>query len=389
MKTIKTRLWIFTLLLSLLLTSCNLPKSGDQGSVERDNINTSVAQTVTANAMQEEVGDETQVPTSTSTPATPSGPTEAPTQIPTGTETPEPTDTLEPTDTPLPCNRARFVKDVTVPDGMDFLMGDTFTKTWRLKNTGSCTWNSDYDIVFIDGDQMGAPDSVPITSGTVEPGEMVDVSVDLTAPSTPGTFRGNWKLRDSDGVIFGIENSSLGKFWVEIEIDDPGPEVQYDFHEKAPSAYWVSGAGELSFGGPDNDSDGFAMYKDGAKLEDGSTPGKVLETHPEWVNNGVISGRFTNYTVEDGDHFKAKIGFIAFSDGSCGAGDVEYQFNYKKGGTLYPLKSWNETCDGSLTTIDVDLSSLAGETVKFVFAVQANGPATQDWAVWVNPRIEN
>ncbi len=339
--------------------------------------------------MQTGVGGETQAPASTLTPSTPSSETEAPTEASPATETPLPSDTPEPTETPLPCNQAGFVKDVTVPDGKKFEMGDTFTKTWRLENTGTCDWTSEYDIVFIDGDQMGAPDSVQITTGTVEPGDEVAISVDLTAPSSPGAYRGNWKLRDPEGVIFGIENSSSGYFWVEIEVQEPGPEVKFDFYDEAPSAEWISGAGTLSFGGPDTDPDGFAMYKDGADLEDGSSPGGVIETHPQWVDNGVITGKFPSYTVEAGDHFKAKIGFIALGDGSCGVGNVKYQFNYKKGGTLYPLGSWNETCDGSLTALNIDLSSLAGETVRFVFAVQANGPASQDWAVWVNPRIEN
>lgn len=366
--------------ITVLLAGCNLPQPTDEGG----NVNTAVALTVAAKTVESQVEGETQTPVQTATQSQP--PTE--TQAPPATETEVPTDTLEPTETPLPCNRAEFVTDVTVPDGMDFLMGDNFTKTWRLENTGSCTWNADYDIVFSEGDKMGAPDSVQITSGTVEPGETVDVSVNLTAPSTPGTFRGNWKLRDDEGTIFGIENSSSGYFWVEIEIDDPGPETIFDFHAKAPSAQWVSGAGVLSFGGPDSNSDGFAMYKDGELLEDGSTPGKILETHPEWVDDGVISGKFPAYTVKDGDHFKTKLGFLAFSDGSCGAGDVEYQLNYRKDGSLNALESWTETCDGSLTPVDIDLSSLAGEEVQFALVVVANGPSTQDWAVWVNPRIE-
>lgn len=364
---------------ALILASCNLPLASSDGGV-----NTAVALTVTANAMGEDQ------PQSTDTPQTAPSETPAPTatvQPPTATHTTVPSDTPEPTQTPLPCNRAEFVKDVTIPDGKDFLMGDTFTKTWRLKNTGSCTWTADYEIVFSSGDKMGAPDAVQLTSGTVETGETVDVSVDLTAPGSPGTFRGNWKLRDPDGVVFGIENSSSGHFWVEIEIDDPGPETVYDFHAKAPSATWITGAGVISFGGPDSDSDGFAMYKDGKKVEDGSTPSKVIEMHPEWVNNGVISGRFPSYTVQEGDHFRAKIGFLAFNDGSCGAGDAIFQFNYRNGATEN-IDQWSETCDGALRSIDIDLSSFAGESVKFIFAVTANGPATQDWAVWINPRIE-
>lgn len=371
----------FILIFSLMLTACNLPQETDEAA----GVNTAVALTVSAKTLESQEGEGgTPAPNPTAT--QPAAPTE--TQPPTPTQTPEPTDTPEPTATSLPCNRAEFVTDVTVPDGKDFLMGDNFTKTWRLKNTGSCTWTADYDIVFSGGDKMSAPDAVQVTSGTVEPGETVDVSVNLTAPGSPGDYRGNWKLRDDEGTVFGIENSSSGYFWVEIQIDDPGPSTVYDFHDNAPAAEWITGAGFIGWGGPDTDSDGFAMYKDGELLEDGSSPGKVIETHPEWVNNGVITGRFGNFTVEDGDRFKAKIGFLAFGDGTCGAGDVRFQFNYKAGGTVHNIKNWTDTCDGNLKSVDVDLSSLKGKTVKFVLATLANGPATQDWAVWVNPRIE-
>jgi hypothetical protein len=113
---------------------------------------------------------------------------------------------------------ARFVSDVTIPDGTEFEPGDTFVKTWSLRNVGSCAWTSGYDIIFFGGDAMGAPSAVQITTGTINPGQTVEVSVNLTAPGSTGTYRGNWKLRDPSDVIFGIENSSSGQFWVEIEV---------------------------------------------------------------------------------------------------------------------------------------------------------------------------
>ena len=70
---------------------------------------------------------------------------------------------------------------------------------------------------------MSAASAIQITSGTVNPGQNVDVSVDLTAPASEGTYRGNWQLRDPSDVIFGIENSSSGFFWVEIKVKEPAP----------------------------------------------------------------------------------------------------------------------------------------------------------------------
>ena len=157
-------------------------------------------------------------------------PLQTPTKEPTLEEpspTPKPTITPLPTATAIPCDRAAFVTDVTVPDGADYSPGDVFTKTWRLKNTGSCTWTSGYDLVFDHGDQMGAPAVVQLTSGTVGPNQTVDVSVQLTAPASEGSYTGYYKLRNAQGVIFGVGLSGTVAFWVEIEVIGP-PEPNFN-----------------------------------------------------------------------------------------------------------------------------------------------------------------
>jgi len=147
-------------------------------------------------------------------------PTQTPMQEPTEepSPTPKPTFTPLPTATEIPCDRAAFVTDVTVPDGSDYSPGDVFTKTWRLKNTGTCTWTSGYDVVFDHGDQMGAPAAVQLTSGTVGTNQTVDISVQLTAPGSEGGYKGYFKLRNPQGVIFGIGATGSVAFWVEIEV---------------------------------------------------------------------------------------------------------------------------------------------------------------------------
>jgi hypothetical protein len=128
--------------------------------------------------------------------------------------TPLPTSTF----TPMPCNWAQFVSDVTIPDDWETGPSDHFTKTWRLKNIGSCTWTSGYSLVFDHGDQMGAPASQQLTAGTVAPGGTIDVSVDLLSPAAPGTYQGFFKLRASDSSIFGIGADADGAFWVKIKV---------------------------------------------------------------------------------------------------------------------------------------------------------------------------
>ena len=138
------------------------------------------------------------------------------------------------------CDRAAFVEDITIPDGTLLEPGETFVKTWRLKNTGTCTWTSGYLVVFDEGDALGAPASFPLTTGEVNPGEEVDISVELTAPEEPGTYRGDWKLRNPAGAVFGLGSKGTASFWVLIKVGAP-PNVTLLFDnihpcEGAPTA---------------------------------------------------------------------------------------------------------------------------------------------------------
>ena len=112
---------------------------------------------------------------------------------------------------------AILVEDVTYPDNTTVNAGETFTKTWQLQNVGTCTWTG-YTVAFVDGERMGSPDSVPVPE--TEKGKPVDVSVDLTAPSADGTYRGNFELRNADDqpVLIGTESI----FWVQIVVGAGG-----------------------------------------------------------------------------------------------------------------------------------------------------------------------
>ncbi len=161
-------------------------------------------------------------------PATPlplSSPSPTATRQPTATPTRRltPTITPSPTATPLPCHRAEFVADVTVPDGTVMQPDQPFTKTWRLRNAGSCTWTPDYAVIFDSGDRMGAAPSTLIGQ-TVAPGQTVDLSVDLTAPHDPGTYRANFKLHSPDGQVFGLGEANA-PFYVEIRVAAQKPDL--------------------------------------------------------------------------------------------------------------------------------------------------------------------
>jgi len=369
------RVFSLFFIIIFVLAACNLP-SNAPATEEPNAVFTAAALTVQAMSTQ-------------STGATPFATPTLPPPFATNTAVTFPTLALPTSTVVVPptasCDVAQFVRDVSIPDGSVFAPNATFTKTWRLKNAGTCTW-SGYSLVFDSGDSMSG--TSPASIGTVSPGQEVDLSVNLTAPTTNGSYRGYWRIRNASGVLIPVLGGTQGKsFFVDIRVAVSSS--GYDLHTRATDATWVGSAAGVTtvFGGPDTDTNGFAMYRNNQKLEDGTSPAKVLEIHPQWVDNGVMTGLYPAYTVVSGEHFKAKIGFLAKADGSCGAGNAKFQLNYKEAGVIKPLGEWTETCDGSLKSVDVDLTSIAGKNVQFALAVLANGPADQDWAVWVNPEI--
>ncbi len=134
--------------------------------------------------------------------------------------------TLTVTNSPAGCtNLAAFVADITIPDNTSFLPGDTFKKTWRLQNIGTCTWTPDYRLVFQSGDAMGAPAAITLTSVNVPPNGNLDVSVNLTAPADPGSYQGFFKLRAPGGFVFGIQPNGSNAFWVLVNVIPPATET--------------------------------------------------------------------------------------------------------------------------------------------------------------------
>jgi hypothetical protein len=356
-----------------ILSACNFPSSAATPTTESNAVFTAAALTVQAQLTPSAPFSTPTLPLSVATSTSLSVPT-----LPASTL---PAATLPPAASATPvCDQAQFVKDITIPDGSQITPGATFTKTWRLRNAGTCTW-SGYALVFDSGDAMNG--ASPTTIGTVGPGQEVDVSVNLTAPSAVGSYRGFWRIRNASGVFLPVLNGTQGRsFFVDIRVAVSSP--GFDMHTRASEATWTSGAGNLTFGGPDTNTSGFAMYQNNQPLEDGSNPTKILETHPQMVNDGVITGLYPSYTVVAGEHFKARIGFL----NPCPGGSVKFQLNYEEAGVLKPLGEWTDTCDGTLKDVDFNLSSISGKTVRFSLAVLANGPADQDKAVWVSPRIE-
>lgn len=187
---------VFTL--ALVVSACNFPFVADS----EEAMAASVAETV--EAMEANVVKPTLAPL----------PTQAPV-LPTATIAVTATDdddsiVVDDDDDEVQCLWATFVSE-TIPDGTDFSPGESFTKTWTLKNTGYCDWNTDYKIDFKSGDQMSGPDAQDITDET-DPDESITISIDLVAPSSAGTYTGYWQMQTDDGVNF-------GEVYVKIDVE--------------------------------------------------------------------------------------------------------------------------------------------------------------------------
>lgn len=103
-----------------------------------------------------------------------------------------------------------FLGDVSFPDGTYMNRGSEFTKSWRVMNTGTCTWTKDYSLFVISGVPMGEME-VKLEQ-EVRPGEIIDLGIDLTAPVEYGWYRGVWQLKAPEGNTFG------NPVWTEIYV---------------------------------------------------------------------------------------------------------------------------------------------------------------------------
>lgn len=302
-------------------------------------------------------------------------PTNSPTAFATYTPVP-------PLQTITRCDTAAFVTDITYPDGSIIARGSTFTKTWRVKNTGTCTWTTDYELVFVRGEKFGAKSAVAVPA-SVGPGKTVDLSIQLTAPNQDGRYKGYWQLRNPSGIQFGF--GSLGESGIYVDVNVSGYTITgYDLAENMCDAVWRNGNKELPCPGVNDSSDGFALMLNSPKMEDGNVRGNGLLTHPEKIKDGIITGKYSAVNIQAGDHFMASIGCLYNANDCNMIFKLEYQIGKEQ---VKPLGQWHEIYEGESYPIDIDLSFLSGQKVKFILTIMSNGSSHEDHGLWVNPRI--
>lgn len=193
----------------LLLGACG------GSSQSQEEIATAVAQTVEAQNALTQVAS---VPTSAPALSSPVVPEEtAPSETGTDVILPTATNTLAPNPG---CILSSNLVGEDPPDGTIIKPGESFIKSWSLQNTGTCTWDSTYKLVYWDGDLIGGAVSYPLPE-VVAPGETKAIPILLQAPATEGQYRGYWRLKSPWGYDFGVGPASQS-FYVDIVAADVG-----------------------------------------------------------------------------------------------------------------------------------------------------------------------
>jgi hypothetical protein len=376
MNTRKLFLLLALIVVILVQAACNFPSSEKQDPAATLNaLYTQSAQTLEAMATQ---SVQTKVATISATGS-----------IPTNTFVPginSPTVLPPVINTSMPvtrCDWADFIADVTYPDGSVIGRNVPFTKVWRLKNIGTCSWTTNYALVFVDGDAMSAPVALGL-SGIVNPGQTIDIPVNLISPGKDGRYKGYFKLRNASGILFGVGNIASTAFWVDVKVSGESFSA-YDFAAHYCDAAWNNGSKFLACPGVDGDNDGYVVRLDSARLENGNPSGSAgILTFPRDANNGFITGVFPPFKIQDGDRFRSIVN-CRYNSAGC---NVIFRLDYQIGdGAVRNLGQWNEAYEEKWYSLDIDLSALKDENVKFILTVFANGSPTKDFAIWIGPYI--
>ncbi len=134
--------------------------------------------------------------------------------------TPTPISSPSPTATPRCTDQVTIIESTTDPAGPSVAPETAFVQTWRLRNSGTCLWNTDYTLTFVEGDAMDAPPRVPLPD-SVPPGEVIEVSLRLFAPASTGVAEGIWRLHDADDEPVNDETGMPSRLEANVAVMPP------------------------------------------------------------------------------------------------------------------------------------------------------------------------
>jgi len=197
-------------------------------------------------------------------------------------------------------------------------------------------------------------------------------------------------VNDAQGYWFGIGEQKKGFIPIDITVVKPNDIYAYDFAIHYCDAKWQNKKMEedqqLPCPGAPTSTEGFVILLADPNLETRRENELTLWVHPNEEKNGWIRGVYPAFTVQSGDQFRAWVGCMADS-AKC---SLQFYLDYQDTeGDVYNLASWIETYDGKITEINLDLSSLSGQKVRFILRTEAltnNVSVAQGF--WFVPRIQ-
>jgi hypothetical protein len=295
---------------------------------------------------------------------------------------------------PAACtNRGRFAGDVTVKDGTEFAPGEPFEKVWSVTNYGTCPWGGGYVVRFASGDLMGAAESMPVVE-VVAPEATGLITVAMTAPDLPGTYRGTWQMAGLDGELFGPE------LYLEIEVvpgilrvDETQATTLYDFVANAAQAQWSAGDGPYTVvEAPIDrnliipDPQGIVAVGPAEFRGDTSSP-NVLMTHPH-LELGFIEGIYQVDTpLQPTDAIIGSLGLpkpAAINDDG-----VTFEMSFRPDdGPDQLLFSKSVKYEDTPVVIRQALTTVQpGQTGAVILRVKGGDSLSYDWATWIELRL--
>jgi hypothetical protein len=288
-----------------------------------------------------------------------------------------------PTQPVTPCDLAGFVSDGALPDGSRLKTTTPFTKVWTIRNMGTCTWAEDYALVFSGGELMAGKS--PLTIGReLAPGDAFEISANMVAPAISGLYSSQWLLQNSAGETFGLSPDSAPlSLFISVGSHDS---IAMDLTESACQAEWTSSTGSVDCPETEDIAGGIVNPVEFAAGEGGiAFTQPVLEVIPNEGPGGEIKGTYGLFQIQPGDSFHAVLA-CADNQPDC---SLVFELLYDPGDHhLVSVRRWVEVTDGAHQKVVVDLSALAGETIRLILSVSSQtGTAYDNKGLWISPVI--
>lgn len=281
-----------------------------------------------------------------------------------------------------------FVSDLTVPDGMTITPGTNFQKSWYITNSGTCTWNSNYRVIYHSGDNVGqAKEFALLQPGYfIKPGESTVVSVDLIAPQElGGPYTTYWALKSPNGDEFAAGPAKNIYLSSNFRV-----ESQFIVTQNFGSLKCSDDYGYFTCGINQSDGSRGSVYYDSTPmLESGRSPDTpAIAVRPPSGENSITRFEFGPLRFPRRSNFYTN--FCCRPDTpSC---DVQIRLYIRETGyseerLILEIREWNDGLMGEWKYVLDDIG-IFDQDFTYILEVQSNGGAdADDLILFTNTRI--